>query len=121
MLEDTRANEVLAQIHAHRSIRKYTSEPVREQDITSAIASGQAAATSSAVQPYSVIRVTDMEKRAKIAHLCGPQEKVADAPEFFVLCADLRRHALVFQHAGQHYEQRLEAFLIAVIDTSLFA
>ena len=106
---------------AHRSIRRFTSQPVPDQDIRRAFEAGQMASTSSNVQAYSAIRVTDHRIRASLAELAGPQQKEVDCGAFFVICADVRRHRLLAAQAGEPYDAKLEAFLVAVIDASLFA
>jgi len=105
----------------HRSIRRFKPDPIPEQDIRRAIQAGQMASTSSNVQAYCAIRVTDPHIRKEIADLAGPQQKVIDCGGFFVFCADVRRHRLLAHQAGEPYEAKLEAFLVAVIDASLFA
>ncbi|MGV6814938.1 MAG: nitroreductase family protein, partial [Phycisphaerales bacterium] len=80
-----------------------------------------AAATSSAVQPYCVLHITDDEKRQTIADNCGPQQKVRDCAAFFIICGDLCKHMLIFEQAGKEYDPRLEAFMVATIDATLFA
>ncbi|MCA9304070.1 MAG: nitroreductase family protein [Phycisphaerales bacterium] len=114
-------NPTIELIHEHRSIRKYTDDAVPHAHILEAMRAGQMAATSSAVQPYCVIRVTDDEKRQRIADLSGPQQKVRDCGAFFVICADLRKHMLIVDRAGEDYNASLEAFLVGTIDASLFA
>ena len=106
---------------AHRSIRKFKPDAVPNEDIRRAVEAGQMASTSSNVQAYSIIRVTDPAIRAEIADLAGPQPKVAECGAFFVVCADVRRHILLTQRSGEEYDAQLEAFLVAVIDASLFA
>lgn len=108
-------------MHAHRSIRSYTDEPIPREHVLEAVRAGQMAATSSAVQAYCAIRVTDGATRAALARLAGSQEKVRLAPEFLVICGDTRRHRVLAARAGRAYDQRLEAFLVAVIDAALFA
>lgn len=117
----TPRNPVVAQMLAHRSIRAYTDEPVAPEDLREAVRAGQAAATSSAVQAYCCIRVTDPAARREIADLAGPQRKIVHAPEFLVICADSRRHRLLCRREGLAYDQRFEAFLVGVIDATLFA
>jgi len=114
-------NPTIEQMLAHRSIRAYADDPIPRDDIETAVRAGQMAATSSAVQAYCVIRVAEPSARRRIAELTGPQEKVRLAPEFFVICGDSRRHRLVGEREGRAYDTRLEAFLVAVIDASLFA
>ncbi|MFI4896739.1 MAG: NADPH-dependent oxidoreductase [Phycisphaerales bacterium JB059] len=114
-------NPIIEQMHAHRSVRRYTEEPVEHEHLLEAVRAGQGAATSSAVQAYCAIRVTSPETRRAIAQLAGPQEKIELAPEFLVVCADTRRRRLICARDGIVYNQRLEAFLVGAIDASLFA
>lgn len=114
-------NDTIQTMHAHRSIRRFTDEIVSREQIVEALRAGQAAATSSAVQSYSVLHITDDEKRQAIADLCGPQQKVRDCGAFFVICADNRRHMVMHERHGRTFDQRLEAFLVSVIDATLFA
>ncbi|MEL6740959.1 MAG: nitroreductase family protein, partial [Planctomycetota bacterium] len=60
---------ILRLLGAHRSIRSYTDDPVPEADLAAAVQAGQAAATSSAVQAYCAIRITDPARRARLAEL----------------------------------------------------
>ncbi len=108
-------------MRAHRSIRTFTDEPVSREAIEAAVRAGQTAATSSSVQAYCCIRVTDPAHRDKLAELAGPQDKVKLAPEFFVICGDARRHRIACEMAGGAYDQKLEGFMISVIDAALFA
>lgn len=108
-------------LQAHRSIRAFTNDPIPEHDITQAVRAGQMASTSSAVQAYCAIRITDAQTRAHIADLAGAQDKVRLAPLFMVICADSRRHRIAAARAAKPYHTQLEAFVVAVIDASLFA
>jgi nitroreductase len=101
----------------HRSVRRYTDDPVPDEHVAAAAAAGQRASTSSAVEAYCCLRVRDPATRAKLVELTGDQEKVAAAGAFFVVCGDTRRHRLVCPD----YDAGLEAFLVAVVDASLFA
>lgn len=114
-------NPILGVLTAHRSIRQFKPDPIPAADLHAAIAAGQMASTSGAVQAYCVLRVTDPDKRARLAQLTGPQEKVRLAPEFLVICGDTRRHRLAAQRDGHPYQGGFEAFLVAVIDAALFA
>lgn len=114
-------NDTIRTMHAHRSIRRFADERVPREHILEALKAGQAAATSSAVQSYSALHITDDEKRQAIADLCGPQQKVRDCGAFFVICADNRRHMVMHEHHSRTFDQRLEAFLVAIVDATLFA
>src|SRR5690606_20770822 len=84
-------NNVIRTIMDHRSIRKYKSTPITEEQLHEIVKAGQMASTSSKVQAYSIIRITDRDLRHEIAKLAGEQWHVDEAPAFLVWCADLRR------------------------------
>lgn len=114
-------NPTLALLHRHRSIRRFAEEVVSDDDLGHAVSAAQMASSSSAVQAYSVLRVTDMEKRRALVRLTGNQTKVAACGAFLVICGDARRHRLVARRAAAEHRQNVESFLVAVIDASLFA
>lgn len=112
---------VLESLMAHRSIRRFTDEPVADADLERAVLAGQQAATSSNLQAYCAIRVSDPERRARLVELTGGQAKVAECPLFLVICGDTRRHRLISRRADRPHASNLEEFMLAVIDATLFA
>ena len=56
-------NEVINLLKSHRSIRKFTDQKIPRDLFLELIRAGQSAATSSHVQAYSVIHVTNMANR----------------------------------------------------------
>lgn len=114
-------NEVFQTIRAHSSVRAYTDEPVGDDVIREAVAAAQSAATSSHIQAYALLRVTDPATRERLVELTGGQRFTAEAGTFFVVCGDTRRHRLIAERHGEPCAQNLETFLLAVVDASLFA
>ncbi len=106
----------------HRSIRRYTAEPIAPELLAGLVRAGQAAASSSFIQAYSVIRVTRPEVRAAIARAAGNQPCIEQAAEFLVVCADLRRVDSACRKSGAGaLEGWTEHGLAAVVDASLMA
>ena len=62
-------NNTIETILNHRSIRSFTDELLTAEEIDTLVKSAQAASTSSYVQAYSIIGVTDKEKKRKLAAL----------------------------------------------------
>ena len=114
-------NPTLELMSDHRTIRRFADAPLDDSDVESAVAAAQHSSSSSNIQAYSLLRVRDGAKRARLVELTGGQPQVAEAGGFFVVCGDQRRHALVARRAGRPYEPNLETFLLAAIDASLFA
>ena len=114
-------NETIELMMRHRSIRRFTDAEVPAEDLRQAVAAGQMASTSAAVQAYCCLHVRNRATREKLAVLAGNQKQVANCGAFLVICADTRLHRLLAARAGEPYDARLEAYLVAVIDASLFA
>ena len=115
-------NDTIGLLQSHRSIRKFTAEPVSEDLIQEIIRSGTSAATSSNLQGTTVIRVRNAETRDAIATLAGGQSYVTTAAAFFVWCADLHRSAVACEMNGGRFSAGMtEHFLIATIDVALAA
>lgn len=110
----------IEQIHRHWSVRTYKPDPVPGELVETVVAAGQRASTSSNLQAYSVVAVTDPATRERLAELCGDQEQIRQAPVFLAWCADLSRLERVCRARG--YEQateHVESFLVAAVDAAL--
>ncbi|MCP4692989.1 MAG: oxygen-insensitive NADPH nitroreductase [Desulfobacterales bacterium] len=115
-------NPVMQLLMSHRSIRKYTDEPVDDDMINEIVRCGQAASTSNNIQATTVIRVRSAETRREIARLAGDQEYVASAGAFLVFCADLNRSRRACEtRDGEFVAGMTEHFIIATVDAALFA
>jgi len=113
---------VISQQLAHRSIRAYSTEPIAAELLETLIQAGQAAASSSFIQAYSVVRVTRPDVRKSIAAAAGGQAWIEKAAEFLVYCADLRRIDGACRRRGLGgLEGWSEHSLAAVVDVALMA
>ena len=114
--------DVIEMLRSHRSIRKFTEEPIEDDLAESIIAAGFAAATSSNLQGTTVIRVRNPETRSSIAELAGGQTYVETAAAFFVWCADLHRSSVACEMAGGDFHGGMtEHFIIAATDCAIAA
>lgn len=121
-MTDVITSAVIEQQLKHASVRAFTDEPIAAELLRALIRAGQAAASSSFIQAYSVVRVTRPEVRAAIASAAGGQVWIEQAAEFLVFCADLRRVNDACQRAGQgELEGWTEHGIQAVVDVALMA
>ncbi|MDB5724395.1 MAG: Nitroreductase [Novosphingobium sp.] len=116
-------NETLDTIVAHRSVRAYLPDPLPEGTVELLVAAAQSAATSSNLQPWSVIAVEDPERKKRLAQHAGNQQHIVDAPLLLVWLIDLNRLEHIGALEGRQVEavEYLESFLLGAIDTSLAA
>jgi FMN reductase (NADPH) len=107
-------------IYRHGSVRHYKPDPVPTQLVETIVAAAQRSSTSSNLQMTSVIAVTDADKRARLAELCGNQKHVAEAPLFLAWCADLHRLDRVCELRGyKQVTEYVENFLVAAVDVGI--
>lgn len=108
---------------AHRSVRRFTPEPVDDRRLAAAVAAAQSASTSSGLQLWSAVHITDPDLRRRLRPLCGGQEMLERAPVLLFWIADPTRDARISrQHGGTDATAvYLETTLTAVIDAALAA
>lgn len=115
-------SSVIDLLKSHRSIRKFTDQPVEESLFQELVRAGQSAATSSFLQGATIIRVRNPGSREKLAEYAGNQPYIRSAAEFLVFCADLKRPGNACQHYGKEFQgEYTEQFIIATVDASLMA
>jgi len=107
-------------IHRHASVRSYKSDQVAKELVEEIVVAGQRASTSSNMQCYSVVAVSDSMKREKLAKLCGNQKHIRQAPIFLAWCADLSRLERVCERRGyKQVSKNVESFLVSAVDVAL--
>lgn len=108
---------------AHRSVRAYRPDPPPEGALEAIVAAAQSAATSSNLQTWSVVAVTDPARKAQFAAIAGGQKHIEECPVFLLFVADLARLNRVAAEADipRNGNDTFEMFLVAAIDASLAA
>lgn len=116
-------NDTLDTLLAHRSVRTYLAEPLPVGVTELLIAAAQSAASSSNLQPWSVVAVEDPERKRRLSALAGNQKHILDAPLFLVWLVDLDRLRRIGEREGKPAGALdfLESFLLGAVDTSLAA
>jgi FMN reductase (NADPH) len=115
-------NETINLIHQHGSVRDYKPDPLPGALVETIIAAAQRTSSSSNLQTYSVVAVTDQAKRTQLREWCGGQKHVEQAPLFLTWCADLARLDRACELRGYTHEPGyFENFLIAAVDAVIAA
>jgi nitroreductase len=116
-------NEHLAVLLSHRSVRDYRPDGLPDGTLETLIAAAQSAATSSNLQAWSVIAVTDPGEKAALAKVAANQKHIEQCPLFLVWVADIARNQRLGAEEGVRLETipYLETFLVAAIDAALAA
>ncbi len=96
----------------HRSVRRYTPDPVLSGDLAAIQEAGRRSPTDASGHLYAFVRVTDPALRQRLFEACGRQEHVLKAPEFFVACADFRRVRRLLERGGREFSMGPRAMLL---------
>lgn len=116
-------NPTIETMLQHRSVRAYTSQPVPANTAELLVAAAQSASTSSNMQTWSVIAITDPGRKDRLAKIANNQEFVRSCPLFLVWVADLARLKALGNDRQKPHESLnyLEMLLVAAIDSALAA
>lgn len=90
---------------SHRSIRKFKDKAVDEATLNTLFEVASRTSSSVAMQSYSIIRVSDKEKRKKISEICQ-QPYVETAPELLIFIVDVFRNAKISEEMGKDLENK---------------
>lgn len=118
-----RWNDTIATLLSHRSVRAYLPRALPDATIETLVAAAQSASSSSNLNLWSVIAVTDPGLRAELARLAGDQRHIAEAPLILLWVADLARARKIGERerAPTDALDYLDSFLTASIDAGLAA
>ena len=81
-------NELINTIFSRRSIRKYTAEPVGEQNIKTLLEAAMAAPSASNRKPWHFVVVTDRKKLDALADSHPYGKMLFEAPLCIAVCGD---------------------------------
>jgi nitroreductase len=108
-----------------RSIRRFSSKSVKEDEIKKIVEAGQRAPTACNLQTYSIIWIRDAKLKEKVFNACAVTGSIRTAPVVFVVCADVRRLSKVLDHLNyKHCLKRSHGHVIklmSIMDASLVA
>lgn len=117
------SNAVIELLKNHRSIRHFSDRPITDALLGELVACAQQAASSSFVQAYSIVHVTDPAKKGALRAVSG-QSWVEENAALLVFVADYYRHKVIEAQGEVSMAPGFvttEALLVATIDAALAA
>ncbi len=116
-------NETIAVMLDHRSVRGYKPDAVPPGTLETLIAAAQSAATSSNMQWWSAVAITDPAKKKVLAEIAGNQKHIEQCPLYICWVADMSRNQRISDDTRTDFETMpwLETFMVACIDAALAA
>ncbi len=106
----------------HKSIRRYTNEPISEELLDEIVEAGCRASTTGNMQLYSLISTSDVQIKKLLSPFHFNQKMIENAPNVLTICADFNRFKkwCFINNAQPGYDNFL-SFLTAMTDALLFA
>ncbi|MCG3671470.1 nitroreductase family protein [Aliarcobacter butzleri] len=114
-------NPIIKQLSERKSIRQFTGEFVKDEDLELIIKTAQRCPTSINGQQISLIYTRDKEKIKQIAQLCGGQEQIATADVFITICVDFNRTIFAVEQTGEKHQidKSAEGVLVGAVDAGI--
>ena len=114
-------NQVINQLSNRKSIRQFTGESVKAEDLELIIKTAQRCPTSVNAQQISLVYTTNKETIKQIAKFCGDQEQVATADVFVTIVVDFNRTIFAVEQAGEKHviDQSAEGILVGAVDAGI--
>lgn len=113
-------NSILEQLTHHRSIRHFENKSLSSEQVAQLVDAAQHASTSTFLQQYSIISVTDPETLKQIAKITG-HGWMLNAGHYFVMIADQYRNLKIAQQndADAYILHTTDKFLASTFDVAI--
>lgn len=114
-------NTTIKQLSSRKSIRQFTGESVKDEDLELIIKTAQRCPTSINGQQISLVYTKDKKKIEEISQLCGGQTHIASADVFVVIVVDFNRTIFAVEQAGEKHQidKSAEGILVGAVDAGI--
>ena len=93
-------NPIIQSLYDRKSVRAYTGESIPEADVQTILTAAVQAPTAGNQQLYTILRITDPEKKHRLSISCDNQPFIEQADLVLVFCADCLKWYQAFLEAG---------------------
>lgn len=115
-------NEIIKALYERKSVRVFEEKTIPEECVKAIFQSAMEAPTAGNQQLYTILHITDQERKEKLAVSCDNQPFIAKAPLVLVFCADCQKWLDVFVEGGaEPRKPGVGDLMLAVSDTMIAA
>ena len=114
-------NEILKSLYDRKSVRVFTEEEITEEDKKSILYAAMQAPSAGCQLLYTILDMTDQEKKDRLAELCDHQLFMAKAKMMLVFCADCRKWLSFYEEAGLEPRSPGAGDLLLAVEDALIA
>lgn len=115
-------NEIIKQLYERKSVRVFEEKDISPGDKRLILEAAMMAPTAGNQQLYTILDITDQEKKERLAETCDHQPFIAKAKMVLIFCADCSKWYEAFSETG--CEPRLPGagdLMLAVSDAAIAA
>lgn len=114
--------DLIEAIKNRKSIRKFTDESIKKEDLEEIIEVARRAPSSVNGQQISLVYTTDKNIIEKIAHLSGGQAQIRDCSCFITLIGDYYRDKVYLESVGKELTEDIQRLReVAMVDAGIMA
>ena len=115
-------NQIIQSLMARKSVRSFTDQEIPEEIIQVILEASTQAPTAGNQQLYTILRITDPEKKHRLSISCDHQPFIEKAKLVLVYCADCLKWYTAFKESGCDPRDPGEGdLLLAVCDAVIAA
>lgn len=115
-------NQIIQSLEARKSVRAYTDREIPEDIVQEILKASVQAPTAGNQQLYTILRISDPEKKQRLSISCDNQPFIEKAKLVLVYCADCLKWYTAYKEAGCRPRELMAGDLfIAVCDAVIAA
>lgn len=114
-------NTILKSLHTRKSVRVFTEQTISKEDKETILTAALQAPSAGCQLLYTILDITEQEKKEKLAELCDHQPFIAKAKMVMVFCADCRKWLSFYKEAGLTPREPGAGGLLLAVEDALIA
>ncbi|MEZ3488206.1 MAG: nitroreductase family protein [Lachnospiraceae bacterium] len=114
-------NEMIKALYQRKSVRVYTEEEISKENKESILNAALQAPSAGCQLLYTILDITDQDKKERLADLCDHQPFIAKAKMTLVFCADCRKWLAFYREAGLTPRKPGVGDLLIAVEDALIA
>lgn len=114
-------NEIIQSLHTRKSVRVFTGQEISREDKEAVLQAALQAPSAGCQLLYTILDITDPNKKERLAELCDRQTFAAKAKLMLVFCADCRKWLSFYKEAGLAPRKPGPGDLLLAVEDALIA
>ena len=120
-MEPRNVNPIIRSLHDRKSVRVFTGQKISEEDVRTIAEAAAQAPTAGNQQLYTILRVTDPDKKHRLSISCDNQPFIEEADLVLIFCADCLRWYRAYEEAGIEPRKPGEGDLMLAVSDAVIA